>query len=93
MTHTKKCPPEANPRGEKTGEDLGSIVADASAEQLNRVVQGTFVVVVFLPSERVRRRVFLALASAQRHADLARARGHRARVVLAKLEPVTEVSP
>lgn len=71
---------------------LASLSAGA-ADEVARILDGTYVVVVLLPHEKYRRRVFLSLASAQRHADRAELAGHRAKVVLARLEPVVEVRP
>ncbi len=51
-------------------------------------VRGTLVVVVETPGGKYRRRAFLTLASAQRAVARAEAAGHRASVVLARLEPV-----
>ena len=55
------------------------------------LVRGVFVLVVEVPTEsepRHRRRVFLQAQPAQRAADRAVERGHRADVVLCRLEPV-----
>lgn len=56
------------------------------------LVAGVFVLVVTVPSDpepRHRRRVFLQAQPAQRAADRAVARGHRAEVVLCRLVPET----
>lgn len=67
--------------------NLSSILPDSSA-----LVAGVFVLVVTVPSDpepRHRRRVFLQAEPAQRAADRAVARGHRAEVVLCRLVPET----
>ena len=56
------------------------------------LLDGVLVVVVELPNEKIRRRVFLSLHTAQRHADAARRAGREARVWLAQLAPVAEVT-
>lgn len=56
------------------------------------LVAGVFVLVVTVPDDpepRHRRRVFLQAQPAQRAADRAVARGHRAEVVLCRLVPET----
>lgn len=56
------------------------------------LVAGVFVLVVSVPNDpepRHRRRVFLQAQPAQRAADRAVARGHRAEVVLCRLVPET----
>lgn len=56
------------------------------------LVAGVFVLVVTVPGDpepRHRRRVFLQAQPAQRAADRAVARGHRAEVVLCRLVPET----
>lgn len=56
------------------------------------LVAGVFVLVVSVPDDpepRHRRRVFLQAQPAQRAADRAVARGHRAEVVLCRLVPET----
>ena len=52
------------------------------------MLNGTFVVVVDLGGDRMKRRVYLNLPSAQRAADRAVERGHTARVVLCELAPL-----
>lgn len=52
------------------------------------IIDGAIVLVVQVAADRYRRRVFLTVASAERAARRARARGHAAEVVLARLAPV-----
>lgn len=56
------------------------------------LLDGVLVVVVSLSNDKVRRRVFLSLHTAQRHADAARRAGREAHVWLAQLAPVAEVN-
>ncbi len=56
-----------------------------------RQVRGTMVVVVETEVGKYRRRAFLTLASAQRAVERAEAAGHRASIVLARLEPVAVI--
>lgn len=68
-----------------TDPNLSSILPDSAD-----LVAGVFVLVVTVPSDpepRHRRRVFLQAQPAQRAADRAVARGHRAEVVLCRLVP------
>ena len=94
MTRAKKI----RPAGELGGShgDLSELpqhslplqTADPLAQALNEV----FVVVVELPNDKLRRRVFLSLHSAQRAAERARAADREARLWLAQLAPVAEVT-
>ena len=70
-----------------TDPNLSPILPDSSD-----LVAGVFVLVVSVPNDpepRHRRRVFLQAQPAQRAADRAVARGHRAEVVLCRLVPET----
>lgn len=51
-------------------------------------VDGAHVVVVDLPRDRHRRRVYLTLGAAERAVQRAHAAGHDARIVLCRLVPV-----
>lgn len=55
-------------------------------------VRGTLVVVVETPNGKYRRRAYLTLASAQRAVVRAELAGYTASIVLARLEPVGEVT-
>lgn len=70
-----------------TDPNLSPILPDSAD-----LVAGVFVLVVTVPDDpepRHRRRVFLQAQPAQRAADRAVARGHRAEVVLCRLVPET----
>jgi hypothetical protein len=60
----------------------------ATADRLAQYVQGVYVVVVQVGEDRLRRRVYLNLPSAQRAVERAQDRGHEASVVLCQLQPV-----
>ena len=86
---------EAGPHGKGTG--LQKSVADAEAmvpvaddprDELARLIDGTFVVVVKAAGGRYRRRAFLTAAAAEKAAAKATAAGHNATVYLAELRPV-----
>lgn len=86
---------EAGPHGKGTG--LQKSVADAEAmvpvaddprDELARLIDGTFVVVVKATGGRYRRRAFLTAAAAEKAAAKATAAGHNATVYLAELRPV-----
>lgn len=68
-----------------------SSISAAAADVVREQVEGCFVVVVFRPEGKYRRRVYLTLAAAQKASDSARARGQIARLSLARLELVSEV--
>lgn len=53
---------------------------------------GAYAVLVVCPGGKYRRRLYLALDSAQRQVDRARARGEHARLVLVRLTPAGEVN-
>ncbi len=57
-------------------------------DALAKAVDGTFVVVVEHPGAKYRRRCFLTVASAERSAGNARAKGHNVTVYLAELRPL-----
>jgi len=57
-------------------------------DALAKAVDGTFVVVVEHPGARYRRRAYLTVASAERSAANARAKGHNVTVYLAELKPL-----
>lgn len=88
---------ERRPRGKGTAfqkpTDPATTNAPKSAPSLADaadLVAGVFVLVVTVPGDpepRHRRRVFLQAQPAQRAADRAVARGHRAEVVLCRLVP------
>ncbi len=61
------------------------------AEEWQRIAahfEHALAVIVQLDNDRARRRLFLTLASAERHADKARDSGHEAEVILVALQPV-----
>lgn len=62
--------------------------ADRAAESVN----GMFVAVVSVTTDKVRRYPYATLAAAQRRVDRAREAGHEASVVLAELRPVFYVA-
>lgn len=73
-----------------------TILPESIPGEFLQLADGVLVVVVRVTpvgdsEPRYRRRIFLSLASAQRHAELARVRGHEARVILARLQPVSGV--
>ena len=72
--------------------DLAAVTAArlpaSDAEAMAAQLDGALVLVVRTPAGRFRRRCFLAVASAERAADRARAAGHHAEVVLCQLVPV-----
>lgn len=91
MKREGKSRPAGNPSGfQKVPTPAASLSVDA-ANEVARVLDGVLVVVVVLPNQKIRRRVFLTLASAQRHADRARENGNHVRVILAQLAPISEV--
>jgi len=57
-------------------------------DALAHALDGTFVVVVEHPEARYRRRAYLTVASAERSAANARAKGHNVVVYLAELRPL-----
>ncbi len=57
-------------------------------DELAHSVDGTFVVVVEHPGAKYRRRAYLTVASAERSAANARAKGHTVTVYLAELKPL-----
>jgi len=57
-------------------------------DALAHALDGTFVVVVEHPGARYRRRAYLTVASAERSAANARAKGHNVVVYLAELKPL-----
>jgi hypothetical protein len=57
-------------------------------DTLAKAVDGTFVVVVEHPGAKYRRRAYLTVASAERSAANARAKGHTVTVYLAELKPL-----
>lgn len=72
---------------------IATPLPEFTPEDAAAVARGAFVVVVQLDEDRHRRRVFLTLAAAERHAVAARERGHAAQVLLASLEPVGVIQP
>lgn len=58
------------------------------ADRLAQYVHGVYVVIVQVGEDRLRRRVYLNLPSAQRAAERAQDRGHTAVVALARLDVV-----
>ena len=92
MTHPQT--EERRPRGKGTA-PLKLNNDTPSLPDPSRVLEGVYVVVVAhpVPGElRTRRRVYLNLNAAQRAADRAAERGHRAAVVLCALTPVHELN-
>jgi len=63
-----------------------------AADRLAQYVHGAYVVVVQVGEDRLRRRCFLSLPSAQRAAERAQDRGHSAVVALARLDVVGVIS-
>lgn len=57
-------------------------------DALAKAIDGTFVVVVEHPGAKYRRRAYLTVASAERSAANARAKGHTVTVYLAELRPL-----
>ncbi|WP_139651103.1 hypothetical protein [Tessaracoccus massiliensis] len=87
---------EIRPAGELSGfsgdQSTDSLQFSLPMNAADPLLDGVLVVVVELPDEKRRRRIFLSLHTAQRHADRARAAGREATVWLAQLAPVTEVA-
>lgn len=88
MTTTKRIRPGWRTEADQSvhGRANGSILS--ADGRLVALLNGTFVVVVDLGGDRMKRRVYLNLPSAQRAADRAVERGHTARVVLCELAPL-----
>lgn len=63
-------------------------VADDPRDELAKVIDGAFVVVVKVTGGRYRRRAFLTAAAAEKAAAKAMDAGHDATVYLAELRPV-----
>jgi hypothetical protein len=61
-------------------------------DEIAQHVDGIFVVVVGTTSGRYRRRCFLTVAAAERHANRARAAGHNCTVYLAELRPLWKLA-
>ncbi len=70
-----------------TAHSLALTEVDA-LDALTKAVDGTFVVVVEHPGARYRCRAYLTVASAERSAANARAKGHNVTVFLAALKPL-----
>lgn len=86
-------PPAVIPEGINVqAADLSNSLSECAAERLRDDLDGVLVLIVYRADGGVRRRVVLTVAAAQRAADRAEAAGHRARIVLARLKPVSEVS-
>jgi len=79
--------PQADQAGGRSGVSLALTEVDA-LDALAKAVDGTFVVVVEHPGARYRRRAYLTVASAERSAANARAKGHTVTVYLAELRPL-----
>ncbi|PSK99755.1 hypothetical protein CLV30_11758 [Haloactinopolyspora alba] len=85
---------ESRPHGaapESTAQTTETSLPPLTAEDWEhaaRAVNGLFVAVVHLASDRLRRYPYATLAAAQRKVDRARENGHEASVVLAELRPV-----
>lgn len=75
-------------------EDHGQAIASSvpAADRLAQYLDGVYAVVVQVGDDRLRRRVYLNLPSAQRAADRARERGREATIALCELHPVGVVS-
>ena len=90
---------ETGPRDKGTGSQESVAGADGSLlrcddprDELARVIDGTFVVVVKATGGRFRRRAFLTVAAAEKATEKARLAGHTATVYLAELKPVWKLS-
>jgi hypothetical protein len=70
-------------------EDTAILTRDL--DELARVLDGAFVVVVKTTGGRYRRRCFLSVAAAERAAARAVEAGHNATIVLAELRPLYRV--
>lgn len=80
----------ANPEDQADGRSTASLpLTEVDAlDALAKAVDGTFVVVVEHPGAKYRRRAYLTVASAERSAANARAKGHTVTVYLAELKPL-----
>lgn len=77
-------------RRTEADQDHGQAITNslASADRLCALLSGVYVVMVQVGEDRLHRRVYLNLPSAQRAAERAQDRGHDAQVVLCQLAPV-----
>lgn len=69
----------------------GSSISPIAAESMREALAGAYCVLVVTPRDTVRRRVFLSLHAAEKHAQRAEQRGCVARLMLCRLDPVSEV--
>lgn len=88
---------QRRPAGDPDGisvqvDDLHHSVRHEALGRMLRDLDGALVVLVVTPKATTRRRVFLTLAAAERYADRAAELGHLVRVMLVKLDPVSEVA-
>jgi hypothetical protein len=82
-----------HPDGDETlNADLILVSPADNRDELVRVIDGTFVVVVKVTGGRYRRRCFLSLRAAQDAARRAQQHGETAAVVMAELRPLWLVS-
>ena len=70
--------------------DSSPVILPDCADKYAEYVQGVYVVVAETTDNRMRRRVYLNLPSAQKAVARAEARGHCARLLLARLNVVGE---
>ena len=91
MSTAKKIPPMGSGRDqEKTHIAAGFSLSilPVAADKFAEYAQGVYVVVVETSDDRMRRRVYLNLPSAQKAVARAQDRGHEARLYLARLDVV-----
>lgn len=92
MSTAKKIPPMGSGRDqEKTQFADGGFslsILPVAADKFAQYAQGVYVVVVETSDDRMRRRVYLNLPSAQKAVQRAQERGHEARLYLARLDVV-----
>lgn len=91
MSAQRKIPPTGNGRDQEKTDMTAGIslsILPVAADKFADYAQGVYVVVVETSDERMRRRVYLNLPSAQKAVVRAQDRGHEARLYLARLDVV-----
>lgn len=88
MSMDKEIRPAGNGTDQEETDGLFPNILAAESDKFTAYVQGVYVVVVETAGERMRRRVYLNLPSAQRAAGRAADRGHDVRLFLARLDVV-----
>lgn len=88
MSMDKEIRPAGNGTDQEETDGLFPSILAAESDKFAEYAQGVYVVVVETSDDRMRRRVYLNLPSAQKAVQRAQERGHEARLYLARLDVV-----